>query len=130
MNELAGASVALASLIGLACWARTVPTRAWGDGASTCPSHCAPHRVPLRAWAVTLATFALQVLAATATSGLAARVALVIASWMVLGWLLVLAMNQWPVASRLWAPRLGALGCASCVLVLSWQFLGAWAVGS
>lgn len=34
MNELIGASAALASLIALTRWARTVPTRAWGDGAA------------------------------------------------------------------------------------------------
>lgn len=114
MNELVSASAGLAALLALADWARTVPTRAWGDGAP------AAHR---RAWAVALSTLALQGVAAAATVGLAAGLALVLASWMVLGWLLVLAMNQWPAASRHWAPRLGAAGCAGCILGLAWQFL-------
>ena len=35
MNELLGLAAALASLVALACWARTVPTRAWGDDTPT-----------------------------------------------------------------------------------------------
>ena len=112
MNELIGASAALASLIALTRWARTVPTRAWGDG--TPPATAASRR----AWAVVLATVVLQALAATAAAGLAAGLALVMAAWMVLGWLLVLAMNQWPTPTRLWAPRLGGLGVGGCALTL------------
>lgn len=119
MNELIGASAALASLVGLTCWARTVPTRAWGDG--TPPATAASRR----AWAVVLATVVLQALAAITAAGLAAGLALVMAAWMVLGWLLVLAMNQWPAASLRWGHRLGALGGAGCVLALAWQFLRA-----
>ena len=130
MNELAGASAALASLIGLACWARTVPTRAWGGGATGTASSPSSKGASLRAWAVALATLVLQALAATAAAGPAAGLALVIASWMVLGWLLVLAMNQWPVASPRWARRLGALGGAGCVLVPAWQLLRAWGVAA
>jgi hypothetical protein len=118
MNELISASAALASLIGLSCWARTVPTRAWGDGAPP----TAPSALP-RAWAVALATIALQSIAAIDASGLTAGLALVAASWMVLGWLLVLAMNQWPAATLAWARRLGALGAAGCVLALASQWL-------
>lgn len=122
MNELIGASAALASLIALTRWARTVPTRAWGDG--TPPTTAASRH----AWAVVLATLVLQALAATAAAGLAAGLALVVAAWMVLGWLLVLAMNQWPTASLRWSNLLGALGGAGCVLALAWQFLRAWGV--
>jgi hypothetical protein len=114
MNELIGASAALASLIALTGWARAVPTRAWGEGTSPAPS---------RTWAAALGTLMLQALAATAVAGLAAGLALVIASWMVLGWLLVLAMNLWPQASLRWAWRLGALGCTGCVLALVGQLL-------
>lgn len=117
MNELIGASAALASLIALTRWARTVPTRAWGDG--TAPGTAASRRT----WAVVMATLVLQTLAATAAAGLTAGLALVVAAWMVLGWLLVLAMNQWPAASLRWGPRLGALGCTGCLLALAWQLL-------
>lgn len=112
MNEFASASVALASLLALTLWARTTPTRAWGEGAP------ASHR---RAWAVALGTVALQGMAATA--GIAAGLALVLASWMLLGWLLVLSMNQWPAGTLRWAPRLGAIGCAGCALALAWALL-------
>ncbi|PTT20035.1 hypothetical protein DBR12_10700 [Acidovorax sp. HMWF029] len=120
MNELIGASAALASLIALTRWARTVPTRAWGDGS---PPATAASR---RTWAVVLATLALQALAATAAAGLAAGLALVVAAWMALGWLLVLAMNQWPAASLRWGRRLGALGGAGCLLALAWQLVRWW----
>lgn len=120
MNELIGASAALASLMALTHWARTVPTRAWGDGA-------APGTATFRStWAMVLATLVLQALAATAAAGLAAGLALVVAAWMVLGWLLVLAMNQWPAASLRWGRRLGALGGAGCVLALAWQLVRGW----
>jgi hypothetical protein len=72
---------------------------------------------------VVLGTLALQSAAAVAADGLAAGLALVLAAWMVLGWLLVLAMNQWPAASRRWAWRLGTAGCLGCVLALAWPFL-------
>lgn len=114
MNELLSASAALASLIGLTCWARAVPTRAWGDGAAWTRG---------RAWAAVLATVALQSFAATVAAGLAGGLALVAAAWMALGWLLVLAMNQWPAVTLAWAQRLGALGAAGCVLALAWHGL-------
>lgn len=114
MNELASASVALASLLALSLWARTAPTRAWGDRAS------APHR---RAWVVVLGTVALQSMAAITAAGIAAGLALVLASWMLLGWLLVLSMNQWPAGTLRWAPRVGAAGCAGCALALAWALL-------
>lgn len=120
MNELIGASAALASLIALTRWARTVPTRAWGDGAA--PTSAASRRT----WAVVLATLVLQALAATGAAGLAAGLALVVAAWMVLGWMLVLAMNQWPAASLRWGRRLGALGGAGCLLALASQLWRAW----
>ena len=115
MNEITGLCAALASLMALTTWARTVPTRAWGDGTAA----------PWRAGAVALATLVLQALAATTAAGLAAGLALVVAAWMVLGWLLVLAMNQWPATSLPWARRLGALGAAGCVLALAWQLVRA-----
>lgn len=112
MNELIGASAALASLIALTHWARAVPTRAWGDDTAATSTS-------LRVWAVVLATLVLQALAATTAAGLAAGLALVVAAWMVLGWLLVLAMNQWPAASLRWGRRLGALGAAGCAVALA-----------
>ena len=113
--EIIGACAALASLIGLSHWARSVPTRAWGDGT--------PDRI--RARAVVLGTLALQTVAAVAAAGPTAGVALVIAAWMALGWLLVLAMNLWPQAAQRWAPRLGALGGAGCVVALGWLLVRA-----
>lgn len=109
-EELIGASAALASLIGLHHWARAVPTRAWGDGT--------PGRA--RAWAIALGTLVLQGMAAVAAAGPTAGVALVIAAWMAMGWLLVLAMNLWPEAALRWAQRLGVLGGAGCVVALGW----------
>ena len=114
MNELVSVSVALASLLALALWARTTPTRAWSDGAP------ASRR---RAWAVGLGTLVLQGVAAVVTTGIVAGLALVLASWMLLGWLLVLSMNQWPAGTLRWAPRLGAAGCAGCALAPAWALL-------
>jgi hypothetical protein len=114
MNELASASVALASLLGLALWARTAPTRAWGDGAPASHRHTC---------ALVLGTMALQSMAAITAAGIAAGLTLVLASWMLLGWLLVLSMNQWPAGTLRWAPRLGATGCAGCALALAWALL-------
>ena len=115
MTELIAACAALASLMALTSWARAVPTRAWGHGAGNAGQ--APP-TPLRAWAVALTTLVLQALAATTASGLAAGLALVVASWMVLGWGLVLAMNQWPEGSLRWARRIGVAGWAGCILGL------------
>ena len=61
MNELASANVALASLLALSLWARTAPTRAWGDGAP------ASHRYT---WAVVLGTVAGWVPLATCGTGM------------------------------------------------------------
>lgn len=117
MNELLGAAAALASLIALTHWARAVSTRAWGSAAAPSPAS------PQRAWAVVLGTLLLQTVAATMAAGWAAGIALVLAAWMVLGWLLVLAMNHWPQASLRWAPRLGWAGGGICVLALGVQGL-------
>ena len=111
MNELLGIAAALASLVAQACWARTVPTRAWGDGTPTGAARW-------RAKAVALGTLLLQTTTASVAAGWVAGVALVLAAWMVLGWLLVLAMNLWPQASQRWALRLGWLGLGGCVLAL------------
>ena len=109
--ELVGASVALASLLGLSHWAQAVPTRAWGDGVQGAAR--------VRARAAVLATLALQTVAAVVAAGPAAGVALVLAAWMALGWLLVLGMNQWPQAARRWAVRLGVLGCVGCGIAVA-----------
>ena len=102
--DLVCASAALASLLGLGHWAQAVPTRAWGDGAQAPSSPARPRT-------------------AGAAAGPAAGVALVLAAWMALGWLLVLGMNQWPRAARRWAVRLGALGCAGCAAALAVMWL-------
>ena len=112
MNELLGAAAALASLLALTRWAQAVPTRAWGDGATS----NAPARQ--RAWAVAVGTLLLQTAAAVVAAGWAAGIALVLAAWMGLGWRLVLAMNQWPQASLRWALRVGWAGGGVCVLAL------------
>lgn len=112
MSELLGSSAALTSLVALTYWARTVPTRAWGNGAPDAGSARA------RAWAVALGTVLLQTAAATVATGWAAGVALVPAAWMVLGWLLVQAMNQWPRPSLRWAWRLGLASGGICALAL------------
>ena len=112
MNELLGASAALASLMALTRWAQAVPTRAWGDGAAS----SLPARQ--RAWAVAVSTLLLQTAAAIVAAGWAAGIALVLAAWMGLGWLLVLAMNQWPHASLHWAQRVGWAGGGVCVVAL------------
>ena len=116
--DLVCASAALASLLGLSHWAQAVPTRAWGDGAQAPSSPARP-----RTFAAVSATLGLQTAAAVAAAGPAAGVALVLAAWMALGWLLVLGMNQWPRAARRWAVRLGALGCAGCAAALAVMWL-------
>lgn len=108
--ELMAASAALASLTALAHWAQCAATRAWGDGLQGLARR--------RAWATALGTLVLQTATAVAAAGPAAGVALVVSAWMGLGWLLVLGMNQWPMAAQRWAMRLGALGCAACVVAL------------
>lgn len=108
MNELQSAAAALASLVALTCWARAVPTRAWGDGTAGLAT---PQP---RAWAVVLGTLLLQTATAILSLGWAAGIALVLAAWMVLGWLLVLAMNQWPRGSMRWAKGLGWTGAGIC----------------
>lgn len=102
---LAGCAV-LASLLPLAWWARAVQTRAWGGAAMD----------PRAAWAAALISLALQGVAASRALGTAGGLALVVSAWMALGWLLALAMNQWPKASRRAALALGAAGMAGCAL--------------
>lgn len=102
---LAGSAV-LASLLPLAWWARAVPTRAWGDAGMGTRT----------AWAAAFAGLALQGVAASRALGTAGGLALVASAWMAMGWLLVLAMNQWPAASRRAALALGAAGMAGCAL--------------
>ncbi|MDA8522273.1 hypothetical protein [Acidovorax sp. NCPPB 4044] len=109
MNEWLSGCAALASLAALGRWARAVPTRAWGEGAGT-------PRTRRAALAAVLATLALQVTAAAMAAGPAAAAALVPAAWMVLGWGLTLAMNQWPQGSLRWALRLGDAGLLGCAL--------------
>lgn len=110
-QELMGACAALASLMALAHWGQAVTTRAWGDGLRGAARR--------RAWATALAALVLQTVTAVAAAGPAGGAALVVSAWMGLGWLLVLGMNQWPVAARRWAMRLGTLGCAGCVVALA-----------
>ena len=68
MNELLGLAAALASLVALACWARTVPTRAWGDDTPTGAARW-------RAKAVALGTLLLQTTTASLAAGWVAGVA-------------------------------------------------------
>lgn len=105
---LAGCAV-LASLLPLVAWAHAVPTRAWGDAAMGRRA----------AWAIALASLVLQAAAADIALGAAGAVALVASAWMALGWLLVLAMNQWPAASRRVALALGLGGLGGCGLGLA-----------
>lgn len=105
---LAGCAV-LASLLPLAAWAHAVPTRAWGDAGMG----------PYAAWAIALASLVLQAVAAGHALGSAGGMALVASAWMGLGWLLVLAMNQWPAPTRRVALALGLGGLAGCGLGLA-----------
>ena len=118
MNEWQGAAAALAaalaSLVGLTVWACAVPTRAWGEGAA----NASTVDVKLRAWGVALCTLLLQTVTVILALGWAAGIAVVLAAWMLSGWLLVLAMNQWPHASLCWARRLGWAGAGLCGILL------------
>lgn len=112
MNDtLALTCAAAACLLALVHWAQATATRAWGDALAGPPTQ-------RKAWGLALATLALQATASTVAAGLAAGIAIALASWMVLGWGLVLTMNQWPQGSLRWARRIGALGWAGCVLGL------------
>ncbi len=110
-DTLTLACAAAACLLALVHWARAITTRAWGDAAASAP-------MQRRAWGLALTTLALQTAAATAAVGLAAGVAIALASWMVLGWGMVLAMNQWPQGCLRWARRIGTMGWAGCALGL------------
>ena len=110
-DTLALACAAAACLLALVHWAQATDTRAWGDA-------LAGPQARRKAGALALATLALQCAAATVTAGIAAGIAIAVASWMVLGWALVLAMNQWPQASLRWARRIGIAGWAGCALGL------------
>lgn len=112
MDTLALACAAAACLLALVHWAQATATRAWGDA-------LAGPRPQRKAWGLALATLALQTAAATVAADMAAGIAIALASWMVLGWGLVLAMNQWPEGSLRWARRIGATGWAGCVLGLA-----------
>ncbi|PIF29243.1 hypothetical protein CLU88_4166 [Acidovorax sp. 56] len=112
LADFAHLSAVLASLLGLSAWAHATSTRAWGEPADAPRSPLNRHRT------VALATLLLQGGTALATGQWVDALALVAAAWMVLGGALVLAMNQWPAATRLWAPRLGWLGVAGCVVAL------------
>ena len=112
MNELQSAAAALASWMAITRWAQAVPTRAWGETAPQGPA------ARLRTHAIALGTLVLQTATAVTAAGWVAGLALVMAAWMVLGWLLVLAMNQWPQASLRWAQTMGWAGGGGCVLTL------------
>ncbi|MBS7776767.1 hypothetical protein [Acidovorax sp. CCYZU-2555] len=111
-HALALACAAAACLLALVRWAQATSTRSWGDASAGSQ----PQR---KAWCLALGTLALQTTAASAIAGPAAGIAIALASWMVLGWSLVLAMNQWPQGSLLWARRIGIAGWAGCVLALT-----------
>lgn len=123
-GTVAALAAALASLVGLTCWAHTVPTRAWGDGAAG----ASPAAARPRAWGVALCTLLLQTVTVILMLGWAAGVAVVLAAWMLLGWLLVLAMNQWPSASLRWARHLGWAGAGLCGVMLVAHLLRAGVV--
>ncbi|MDA8448337.1 hypothetical protein M4R23_01200 [Acidovorax sp. GBBC 3332] len=84
-----------------------MPTRAWGDGAGSHLQRCST----LAALCLVLV---LQGMSAGVAAGAAAGAALVPAAWMVAGWGMTLAMNQWPEHSLRWARRLGAAGLLGC----------------
>ena len=117
MSTLGVVCATAACLLALVRWARAVSTRAWGDGVPG-------ERGQQGAWVFALATLALQGATATVAAGPAAGVTIALASWMVLGWALVLAMNQWPQGSLRWARRAGIAGWAGCVLGLAAHALG------
>ncbi|MFN9475263.1 hypothetical protein [Acidovorax sp.] len=110
-DTLALACAAAACLLALVRWAQATDTRAWGDAP-------AGPQAQRKAWGLALATLALQCAAATVATGIAAGVAIAVASWMVLGWGLVLAMNLWPEGCLRWARRIGIAGWAGCALGL------------
>jgi len=99
----------LASLYPLAIWGRASDTRAWGDATFS----------RARARIASAGALALQCGAAIAAQGPAGGVALVVAGWMGLGWLQVLAMNQWPRATLRAAQALGMAGLGGCALGLA-----------
>ena len=99
----------LASLYPVALWARATATRAWGDATVGLTP----------ALAAAAGALALQCGAAIAAQGPAGGVALVVAGWMGLGWLQVLAMNQWPRATLRAAQALGMAGLGGCALGLA-----------
>lgn len=101
----------LASLYPLVLWARATDTRAWGEATVG--------RTRVRA--VAAGALALQLMAAITAQGPAGGIALVMAGWMGLGWLLVLAMNQWPTPSLRAAQVLGTAGLCGCALGLAWR---------
>ncbi|BFO57168.1 hypothetical protein [Acidovorax sacchari] len=107
MNAFLVGCAVLASLAGLCLWARAVPTRAWGDGAGS-------HRQRRGTLAAICLVLTLQGMAAGVAAGAASAAALVPAAWMVAGWGLTLAMNQWPEHCLRWARRLGAAGLLGC----------------
>lgn len=94
----------LASLWPLQLWARATATRAWGEG-TVAHWHTG---------AIAAAIAALQSITLIRELGTAGGLAVVLSGWMVTGWLLVLAMNQWPRKSLYLAGWLGWIGAAVC----------------
>ncbi len=117
LADFAHLSAVLASLLGLSAWARATSTRAWGEPAD------ASRRLRHHHHGLVLATLLLQGGTALTTGQWVDALALVAAAWMLLGGALVLAMNQWPASTRLWAPRLGGLGVVGCVVALGTALL-------
>lgn len=117
LTDFAHLSAVATALLGLAAWARATSTRAWGEPA------VAPGGTRNRYRAVVLFTVLLQGCTALVTGQWVDTIALVAFAWMVLGGALVLAMNQWPAGTRIWAPRLGGLGAVGCVVTLGTTLL-------
>ena len=107
------AAAVLATGAGLALWARSVPTRALGDGAATAG----------RRGATLGAIAALGVLqcgAAVHAVGLAAGLASVACGWMVGGALFTLALNRWPRPTVAIALATGCAALAVCAASFWW----------
>ncbi len=117
MNELLAMCAALASLTALCALAQTTPTRAWGEPTSG--------RLLRLAWFKLGGTLLLQLIVLTFTAGWVAAMLITLSSWMLLGWVLVLLMNQWPSASMRWGRRLGLIGMLGVLSV--WPFASACA---
>ena len=112
MSAVAAAAAVLGTGMGLAYWARTVPTRALGEGAAALGDH--------RASAAIAPLLVLQCGAAAHAVGPAAGLAAVACGWMVGGALFTLALNRWPRPTVAVAQIVGASGLLVCVGSFWW----------